>query len=295
MCGIFKYILHPKKVILEIINRLGPLLSDKLYIKIRYRLTIGKKLDLKNPKTFNAKLQWLKLHDRNPEYTTMVDKYLVKNYVANIIGKEYIIPTLGVWNSAEEIDFDTLPNQFVLKCNHNSGLGMCVCKDKSKLNIPAVKQSLNEGMRQNFYLYGREWPYKNVKRKIIAEKYMEGSDGKPLVDYKLMCFNGKVKCSFTCTERENDLKVTFFDNNWQRLPFERHYPASKIEIPKPLKFNKMKELAETLSKNTRFLRVDFYEIDQKIYFGELTLYPGCGYEEFSPEKWDGILGDWIQL
>lgn len=220
----------------------------------------------------------------------MVDKYLAKKYVADKIGEKYIIPTFGVWNSADEIDFDSLPEQFVLKCNHNSG-GVVICKDKSKLNIAETRLKLSKALKEDYYLHGREWPYKNVPRKIIAEKYM----GESLNDYKLMCFNGKVKCNFVCSERTKNLKVTFFDNNWKKLPFIRHYPSSDKEIAKPANFDKMIELSEILSKNTSFLRVDFYEIAGKIYFGELTFFPGCGFEEFSPEEWDEKLGSWIKI
>ena len=295
MRSIIYYLTHPSKIFSAILTRIGPFLPDKLYLKIQFRTIMGKKLNLKNPKTFNEKLQWLKLYDRKPEYTIMVDKYLVKDYVAKKIGKEYIVPTLGVWDSPDEIDFEKLPEKFVLKCNHNSGTGVCICKDKAKLDIEKAKSELRKGLNQDFYLFGREWPYKNVPRKIIAEQYLKNDAGTDLNDYKLMCFNGKVKCSFVCSERSEKLKVTFFDNDWKRLPFERHYPASEKEIPKPFNFNKMIELAETLSKDIPFVRVDFYEISGKIYFGELTFYPGCGYEEFTPEEWDEKLGSWIKL
>ena len=282
------------KLLSAILNRVGPLLPDKLYLKIQFRTIMGKKLNLRNPKTFNEKLQWLKLYDRKPEYTVMVDKYLVKDYVAKKIGEEYIIPTVGVWDSADEIDFDKLPEQFVLKCNHNSG-DVVICTNKSELDIAGTKQKLSNALRQDFYLAGREWPYKNVPRKIIAERFMDGDSAEGLNDYKLMCFNGKVRCSFVCSERTENLKVTFFDNDWKRLPFERHYPASKKEILKPVNFNKMIELAEILSKDIPFVRADFYEVSGKVYFGELTFYPGCGYEEFTPEEWDEKLGSWIKL
>lgn len=272
--------------------------DDERYIKKYFECTMGKKLDLENPKTFNEKLQWLKLHDRNPEYVKMVDKYLAKEYVAGIIGKEYIIPTLGVWDRAEDIDFEELPNKFVLKCNHNSGLGMCICTDKSKLDIPRTRALLNKGLAQNYYLHGREWPYKDVKRRIIAEQYMEDNpDSKELTDYKLMCFNGKVKCSFTCTSRyaKDGLKVTFFDTNWDKMPFERHYPNEYKTISKPKTYEEMIKLAEKLADKIPFVRIDFYEIKGKAYFGEMTFYPGNGMEEFAPEEWDETLGSWIEL
>lgn len=272
-------------------------MSDEQYLKIAYRIKMGKKLNLENPQTFNEKLQWLKLHDRRPEYTMMVDKYLVKDYVAGIIGAEHIIPTIGVWDDPDEIDFDALPERFVLKCNHNSGLGMCICKDKSKLNIRKVKAELRKGLKQNYYFSNREWPYKNVPRKIIAEQYMEDESGYELFDYKFMCFNGEVKCSFVCSDRfsSEGLKVTFYDLDWNVMPFERHYPKAQKPIPKPQSYEQMIAFAERLSRDIPFVRVDFYEINGQVYFGELTFYPGAGLEEFAPEEWDYRLGSWITL
>ncbi len=274
-------------------------LSDEEYLKRFYQATMGMPLNLDNPKTFNEKLQWLKLYDRRPEYTMMVDKYLVREHIANKLGKEYLIPLLGVWDTPEDIDFDMLPNQFVLKCNHNSGLGMCICNNKTKLNINKVKKELYKGLKQNYYLTGREWPYKNVPRKIIAEKYMRefNTKEKDLKDYKLMCFNGEVKCSFVCSDRfsSQGLHVTFFDREWNIMPFERHYPHIEEGLPKPINYEKMIELAEILSKDIPFVRVDFYEINRKIYFGELTFFPGSGMEKFEPEAWDYKLGEWLVL
>lgn len=255
-----------------------------------------KKLNLKKPQTFNEKLQWLKLYNRNPEYTKMVDKYEAKKYVADIIGEEYIIPTLGVWNNVEDIEFENLPNQFVLKCTHDSG-GVIICKDKKNFNIENAKKKLKYSLKQNFYYKGREWPYKNVKPRIIAEEFMCDDNTDELNDYKFMCFNGKVKCSFTCTERRSSsgLKVTFFDNEWHKMPFERHYPSSDKEIKKPINYDLMLRISERLSQNMDFVRVDLYEINGKVYFGELTFFPGCGMEEFIPDKWDKTLGNWLEL
>lgn len=272
------------------------ILSDKAYLKLSYRLNMGKKLNLKEPKTFNEKLQWLKLYNRKPEYTMMVDKFEVRKYIAEKLGEEYLIPCLGVWDKVEDIDFDKLPEQFVLKCNHNSGTGMCICKDKSKLDIEKVRKELNKGLKENYFYHGREWPYKNVKPRIIAEKYMVDESGTELKDYKFMCFGGKCENIFVCSERyENELKVTFFDTEWNRMKFERHYKASQKIINKPKKLDKMIVLAEELSKNIPFVRIDFYDINGKIYFGEITFYPGTGMEEFNPEEWDYKLGELINL
>lgn len=421
-------------------------MPDKEFLEKLFKVNMGYPLNLDNPKTFNEKLQWLKLYDHRPEYTMMVDKYKVREYISEQLGEEYLIPLLGVWDDPDDINFDLLPEQFVLKCNHNSGLGMCICKDKSNLDIKKVKLELRKGLKQDYYLTGREWPYKNVPRKIIAEKYMinnsnqelksnetldfngvpkvalicaekfpeigskedffninwkrtnlkknthlnldkeiempqeldkmitfskeltksislsrtdffEGNNHlyfgditfspsndyekfKPeelsleldswielskkvgggfaiklnnlyiwiheehiipkqygLNDYKFMCFNGKVLCSFVCSDRfsKDGLKVTFFDRDWNVLPFERHYPKSKEPIPKPLNYNKMINFAEKLSRGIPFVRVDFYEINNKLYFGELTFFPGSGFEEFTPESADRELGDWLKL
>jgi len=272
-------------------------MPDEEYLKRKFRACMGKELDLENPKTLNEKLQWLKLYDRKPEYTMMVDKVRVREYIAQTIGEEYLIPLLGVWEDPEDIDFDALPDQFVLKCNHNSGLGMCICKDKSKLDIPKVKRELKKGLKQDYYLTGREWPYKDVLRRIIGEKYMVDEFGADLKDYKIMCFGGKAMCSFVCSDRHSGkgLHVTFFDRNWEIMPFERHYPANWKDIERPKQYEKMLELAENLAGQIPFVRVDFYEVDGKIYFGEMTFFPGSGLEEFTPDEWDYTLGSWIDL
>ena len=272
------------------------LLSDEVFLKINFRLRIGRPLNLNNPRGFNDKLQWLKLYDRNPKYTTMVDKYYVKEYISNVIGKEYVIPTIGVWDTIEDIDFSILPNQFVMKTTHDSG-GCYICKDKSKLDNMELKKIINRSLNRNYYIQSREWPYKNVKPRIIVEPYLVDESGFELKDYKLMCFNGKVRCSFVCSNRnsKSGLNVNFYDRDWIPMPFERHYPKNNTEIPKPICYELMIELAEKLSKDIPFVRVDFYQIDNKPKFGELTFYPGAGLEEFTPEEWDFKLGDLLVL
>lgn len=287
------------RTLFGISNRLhlSQFLPDDLYISIQFFLRLGYKPDLKHPRTFSEKLQWLKLHNRKPEYTTMVDKYAVKKYVADRIGEEYIIPTLGVWESFDEIDFDSLPDKFVLKCTHDSG-GLVICRDKKTLDMDAARKKIEKSLRTDYYKQGREWPYKDVPIRIIAEKFMEdGTQGDALNDYKLMCFDGKVYCSFVCSGRnsEEGLRVTFYDREWKRLPFRRHYPSADKDFDMPLQYHRMIELAERLSKDIPFVRTDFYEIDGKLYFGELTLFPGNGMEEFSPEEWDERLGELIEL
>lgn len=279
------------------ITRVFPaLLSDKIVIKALFYFEIGYKLNLKNPKTFNEKLQWVKLHDRDPIMTKMVDKYEAKQYVADKIGEEYIIPTLGVWDSFNNIDFEKLPNQFVLKTTHDSG-GVVIVKDKSNLDIKEAREIVVKSMKYDFYQKFKEWPYKNVTRRVIAEKYMEDESGE-LRDYKFFCFNGKVKALYIATDRfkkEEDTKFDFFDENFNHLPFTNGYPNATRPIKRPGSFEKMKELSEVLSKDLRHLRVDLYEINGNIYFGELTFTHLSGLIPFNPIEWDYKFGEWIKL
>lgn len=271
---------------------------DEKYLKRKFKLVFGCELNLNNPQTFNEKLQWLKLYDRNPLYTIMVDKYKAKEYVANILGPQYIIPTLGVWDNPADIDFDKLPNQFVLKCNHNSGLGMCICKNKSKLNIKKVRKELAKGLKQNYYLTNREWPYKDVPRKIIAEKYMIDNKTQELRDYKFFCFNGKPKMLFIASDRQNlaeETKFDFYDINFNHLSLTNGHPNSKQKIEKPKKFEQMKKISEILSQHIPHVRVDFYEINGQVYFGEMTFSHWSGFVPFNPKEWDKKIGDLLIL
>ncbi|MBR2309186.1 MAG: glycosyl transferase [Oscillospiraceae bacterium] len=271
--------------------------SDKLYLKIMFWANMGKRLDLKNPKTYNEKLQWLKLYDRKPEYTTMVDKYEAKKYVAERIGEEYIIPTLGVWDRFDDIDFDSLPDQFVLKCTHDSG-GLVICRDKAQLDMAATKAKLERSLNRNYYLHGREWPYEDVKPRILAEAYMEDNQTRELRDYKFFCFDGEVKALFIASDRQTEgeeTKFDFFDAEYNHLPFINGHPNAKTPPEKPQCFEEMKELAAKLSKGIPHLRVDFYEVDGKIYFGELTFSHWSGLVPFEPEQWDYTFGSWITL
>lgn len=268
--------------------------DDKTFLKIVYRIKMGQKLDLNNPKTFNEKLQWLKLHDRKDIYTTMVDKYEAKKYIADIIGEQYIIPTLGVYDRFDDIDFKKLPKQFVIKCTHDSG-GLIVCKDKTKLNINEAKKKINKCMKQNFYYLGREWPYKNVKPKIIIERYMEDGSGYQLKDYKIFCFNGVPKIILICSERQTNLKETWFDEYFKKIDVTEGGHETDNSIKKPKELKEMMDLAKKLSKNMVFLRTDFYIVKNKVYFGEITLFPASGYERFVPEEWNRKLGDMIDL
>lgn len=273
-------------------RRLLNWLPDKSFLRLFYKIFVGQSLDLDNPKTFNEKLQWLKLNDHNPRYVKMVDKIDAKKYVADIIGEEYIVPTLAEYDSFDDIDFDSLPNQFVIKCTHDSG-GVVICSDKSTFDIASARAKINKALKRNFYYHSREWVYRDIKPRILVEEYI----GEDLDDYKLMCFNGEVKCSFVCLERYSDtgLKVDFYDRDWQKMPFARYYPNSKHLTPKPRNYDRMLELSETLSRDIPFVRVDFYEVEDRLYFGEMTFYPGSGFEPFYPKKWDRALGDWIEL
>ena len=272
------------------------ILPDKAFLMLTYRITFGERLNLNSPKTFNEKLQWLKLYNRQPEYQKMVDKYEAKQYVASVIGEEYIIPTLGVWNSFDEIDFDTLPNQFVLKCTHDSG-SVVICRDKASFDKAGAKSKIEKGLKNDLFWYGREWPYKGLKRRIIAEQYMEDTSTSELRDYKFFCFNGQAKCYKVDFDRFIEHHANYYDMENNLLKFgEIVCPPDfnrKIECPKTI--DKMKELAEKLSQEQPFLRADFYDVDGKIYFGELTFYPASGFGPFMPKEWDLKLGEWLAM
>jgi hypothetical protein len=287
------------KVVFWNIAQLGGFkwMSDESYLKLAYRVMMGKKLNLDNPITYNEKLQWLKLYDRRPEYITMVDKYDAKKYVADIIGEEPIIPTYGVWNSFDEINFDKLPDQFVLKCTHDSG-GIAICKNKKTFNVEKARKLLTRNLQNNFYYTGRDWPYKNVKPRIIAEKYIEDSKLKDLPDYKIFTFDGVAKALYVASDRQNPLvetKFDYFDMDYNNLDIVNGHENSKILPEKPVTLDKMRDWAEKIGKGIPQARIDFYEVDGQVYFGEITLFHLSGVVPFKPEKWDKIFGEWIQL
>ncbi|MDO4940302.1 MAG: ATP-grasp fold amidoligase family protein [Erysipelotrichaceae bacterium] len=271
------------------------IIPDKLYLQLKYFYRFHKFPNLKNPKTYNEKLQWLKLNDRNPIYTTMADKYEAKQYVSKIIGDKYIVPTYGVWDKFEDIDFDKLPNQFVLKCTHDSG-GIVICKDKNKLDISKAKEKINKSLNTNYYYHSREWPYKNIKPRIIVEKYMEDESG-ALTDYKFFSFDGETKALYVATDRQSseETKFDFYDDKFNHLDLVNSHPNSLKENKKPKQFEEMISLANKLSKGYPHIRVDFYEVNNEIYFGELTFYHMSGFQPFYPEKWDYTFGEWINL
>lgn len=278
------------------IRKLTRVLPDKVYLQLMYFKHFHRFIDFKNPKTFNEKLQWLKVYDRKPVYTTMVDKHLAKEYVAKKIGQEYIIPTLAVWEKAEDIDFDALPNQFVLKCNNDSG-GIVICKDKSKLDKEAAIQLLSSRLKNNGFWYGREWPYKDVKPCIIAEKYMEDESTGELRDYKFFCFGGQAKCFKIDFDRFVEHHANYFNRELALLDFgEISFPPllnKELALPKNIEL--MIELSEKLSGETPFLRTDFYDVDGKVYFGEMTFYPASGFGQFTSCEADIELGKWLKI
>lgn len=290
---IVKAIKRPWLILPFFVVKFGKRMNDEKYIKMLYYLRNGKILDLENPKTYFEKINWIKLHDRRPEYTMMVDKYRCKKYVGEKIGKEYIIPLIkgGVWNNADEIELDKLPNQFVLKCTHDSG-NTYICKDKHTFDFEGVKAKLNKALKKNYYYLSREWPYKNVRPRIICEKYIPG-----IVDnnYKFFCFDGKVKFLYVAPYRETT--SDYFDADFNHLDGIHNAFHFGAEIPpkKPETFEKMKELAEVLSEGYPEMRVDFYDDNGKIYFGEITFFQEGGFAPWIPDEWNVRFGEYINL
>lgn len=286
---------NPYRILAKMIRGRARFLSDKQYLDIMYRAVFNKRINWKNPVTYNEKLQWLKIYDRKPEYSVMVDKYEVKKYVASKIGEDYIIPTLGVWDKFDEIDFDKLPDQFVLKCTHDSG-GLVIVTDKQKLNIEAARRKIEGCLKRNYYWKGREWPYKNVKPRIIAEKYLVDESNSELKDYKIYNFGGTPKFIEVDYDRFREHKRNIYSINWDYMDVVMQYPNdSSRSISKPEALEIMLKAAEDLSKGIPHLRTDFYSINDKIYFGEMTFFSSGGFMKFSPDVWDKILGDWIKL
>lgn len=285
-------------------RRATSLLSDKTYIKKLYFRQMGKVPNLDDPKTFTEKLQWLKLYDRKPEYTKMVDKYAVREYIKSLVESKgntcsdlglNFIPLLGVWDRAEDIDFATLPNQFVLKCNHDNG--PIICKNKNTFNIEGARNELRKKLKMDYYKFSREWPYKNVKRKVICEQYMNDGSGDALTDYKFFCFNGVPKYLYVDRFIAGEEYLDFYDMDFNHMPFKRlDYPNQyNGEVSKPKCFKKMKVIATILTQNIPSVRCDFYEINGEIYFGELTFFTAGGFIPFYPEEWDLKLGEMIDL
>lgn len=297
---LFYYIFHkPNLLGSAILTRIAPIFPDRLYLQLRFRLEMGYRLDLDDPKTFSEKLQWLKLYNRKPEYTQMVDKVGAKEYVASIIGEEYIIPTIGVWDKFDDIDFDKLPNQFVLKTTHGGGsTGVVICKNKSTFDIVAAKQKLNRSLKSDIYTRLREWPYKNVRRRIIAEKFLSDNTHADLPDYKFYCFNGEPMYCQVIRGRNELETIDFYDMEWNHMPFVGLNPVAKngnTPVARPLHLDNMIAVCKKLAKDTPFSRIDLYVINNKEYFGEITFYPMSGLGEFRPKEWNVKLGEWIKL
>lgn len=293
------YITHPWKIVLSFSARkhLGiriPM-NDVLYLKLLYWDRFSKKLTLKNPKTFNEKLQWLKLYDRNPEYTKLVDKYEVKKVIADKIGDKYIIPTLGVWERFDDIDFNNLPNQFVLKCTHDSG-GIVMVKDKTTFNRMSAKKKIESCLRRNFYYQGREWPYKNVKPRIIAEPYLTDESNSELKDYKVFAFNGEPKFIEVDFDRFTDHKRNIYSVDWELIDAEIEYKSSKAHvIPKPEKLQEMLILSKKLSEGMPHVRTDFYCTKDRVLFGEMTFYHESGLGKITPPSFEKEISAYINL
>lgn len=265
-------------------------MPDKWYLSLMFRSQMGYWMDWKHPKTFNEKLQWLKIHNRNPLYTKLVDKYEVRKYIAEKIGGEYLIPLLGIWSDPDEIDCSKLPNQFVLKCTHDSN-SVVICRNKNKFDFENAKEKLHSCLSRNFYYVAREWPYKNVKPRIIAEQYLESEGQKNISDYKFFCFRGLPKFMYISRDHDTHPTTDFFDMEFNKLPIRMRDPNSNTSIFKPRQFEKMKELASILSQKIPHVRVDFYCIQDKIYFGEMTFYHNAGFFPLEPKEMNKKIGN----
>jgi hypothetical protein len=293
------YIQNPSKFALALLCKFAWAFPDKMFLKLRYRLQLGHQLNLKKPKRFTEKIQWLKLYNRKPEYTTMVDKYAVKAFVANKIGEQFIIPTLGVWDGFDDIDFDALPDCFVLKTTHGGGSGgVVICKDRTTFDREKALEVLNRSLSDDIYLLYREWPYKNVPRRIIAEKFITNGDDNELTDYKFFCFNGEPRYCQVIADRHTKETIDFFDMDWNHQDFyglnPKCGPAAK-PAAKPHDFETMRHIAYELAKDTKFLRVDLYNVNGKIFFGELTFFPASGLGVFTPDSADIELGNMLDI
>lgn len=298
MRPLIDYIKHPLSIVDVLTRQCASFIPDKLYLSLLYRCRMDRWINWKNPQTFTEKIQWLKLHRKKPEYTTMVDKYSVKDYVSGIIGSEYVIPTLGVWSKPEDIDFDALPDKFVLKTTHGGGGGgVIICSDRSIFDIEVARRKLNRSLKSDIYKYYREWPYKNVPRRIIAEKYIEIPDKNNLIDYKFFCFNGVPRFLKVDFDRFVDHHANYYDLDWNLLPFgEADMPPVESHVEHcPPNFDKMIAIAYKLSKGHSFLRVDLYNVAGRIYFGELTFYPASGLGAFTSDIWDEKIGYMLDL
>lgn len=283
-----------------IVRKTLSILPDKWYLDLQFYKNFHRLPDWKNPKTFNEKLQWLKLYDRNPEYVKLVDKYAVKEFVAERIGAEHVIPTLGVWERAEDIEWDSLPRQFVLKTTHGGGNnGVVVCTNKDTFDKEAAVKKLSEGLKHDSAAYGREWPYRFVPRRIIAEQYIEPKpEDKDLPDYKWFCFDGEPKYCQVIQNRSTNETIDFFDTEWNHQDFIGLNPAAgpaAVTPARPANLETQIRIARELSKTLPFSRIDLYDTGNNTFFGEVTFFPNSGYGRFRPEQYDELLGELLKL
>lgn len=282
-------------------NQFLNFINDKLYLKIIYYFFMNKQLNFSNVLTLNEKIQWLKIYDRKEKYIDLVDKYIVKKYIKKWIGEEYVIPTLGVWKNFDDIDFNKLPNKFVLKCTHDSG-SYIICRDKNHFNLKKARSKILNKLSHNYFWVGREWAYKNIEPKIIAEEFIEDEDNesKGVTDYKFYCFNGVAFYVLVCFDRDTEnTKFYFFDRNWNLKrynKFGKNAPKD-FTLSKPKNINKMFDIAGILAQKSEasFVRVDLYNVNGKIYFGELTFYPNCGLDRNRLPETDLYFGGLVKL
>lgn len=291
------YIKNPRKIGVALVHRME-WLPDKIYLRLLYLFEMGKRLNIRPPQTFQEKLQYLKLFNRKEEYSMMVDKYAVKEYISKIIGSEYIIPTIGVWEHFDDINFDELPEQFVLKTTHGGGsCGVVICRDKKLLNKAEAKLKLETSLKTDIFKSYREWPYKDVPRRIIAEELLKMPNTTELQDYKFFCFDGIPQFLKVDFNRFIEHHANYYDMNWNLLPFGEADlpPIPNHKESKPLNFDKMISIVNELAKGHKFIRIDLYNVDGKIYFGEMTFFPASGLGHFTPIEWDKKLGDLLKL
>jgi len=287
MCRGLMYLLY-----IPVIRNVCP---DSWYVRCQYRYKMGKKLNLKDPRTFNEKIQWLKLNDRDPVYTKMSDKCQARTFVSDRLGENYLIPLIGEYDDFDDIDFTKFPQQFVIKCSHDSG-SVVIVKDKDTMDVDAVKKKICKALRRNYFWIGREWAYKNIEPKIIVEKYLEDESGVELKDYKIFCFGGVPKFIQVDFDRFTNHRRNIYSPKWEYMAFTSMYPTDQdVHVPRPENLDEMLSVAETLSAGVPHVRVDLYSIGSDIKFGELTFYHGSGVEKYDPEEWDGTLGGWIDL
>lgn len=289
----YRKIIKNRELRLHIINTLK-IVPTAPYLKMVYKIKTGKKLNLNHPVGYNEKLNWLKINEVHPEYTKLVDKIAVRDYIAENIGGDYLFPLLGHWKSFDDINFDTLPDKFVMKCNHDSG-SVKLITDKSKINKNELRSFFDGRLKINPYVLGREYPYKGVKPEIIIEKFMQSENGNGINDYKFLCFDGEPQIMFVATDRATDVRFDFYDMDFNHLDIENIHPNSDKAVEKPKCFDEMKSIAKKLSKGMKTVRIDLYEIDGKVYFGEFTFFHGGGFYLFHPDEWEKKLGDFIKI